>query len=119
MIAALRDERPDALGGARSEVALELGESAQGLAELREVARARRAQGNPCEHALEVADLLEHEARVVERPALGEHLDGLLPAAKLGAVADRPREPAAQQAAAHRGRAAVHEARERVLVAGS
>ena len=46
-----------------------------------------------------------------------QHVDGLLAALELRVVADRPVEPAPQQAAAHRRRAAVHEARERVFVA--
>ncbi len=117
MVATLRGERLNALGRAGREMPLELGQPRQGVAQLREIARPRGAQCDPREHALEVADLLEQEPRVVERPALREHLDGLLPAAQLAAVADRAREPPAQEPAAHRGRAAVHEPRERVLVA--
>ncbi len=49
-------------------------------------------------------------------PARGLELGhGLLARRELGAVPDRPIEPAPQQSAAHRRRAAVHEARECVL----
>ena len=117
VLAAVRRERLQPLGRERCGQALELRQVRETVAQVREIARPRRAQPDAREDPLEIADFLEHALQCRDGAVGLEHVDGLLAALELRVVADRPAEPAPKQPAAHRRRAAVHEARERVLVA--
>ncbi len=76
-------------------------QQAQRIAQRRQVARARAAQGDPRQDAFDVAEGAEGLAQSGVR-AVFERRDRVVPRAQHAAVAQRPVQPAPQQAPAHR-----------------
>jgi hypothetical protein len=86
---------------------LQLGQGAEGVAQARQVTRARIAQADTREDALDVADFLELRLQLFEAVAVEQAADRVWRALQHGQVAQRAVQPAGQQAAAHGGLATV------------
>ena len=82
-----------------------------------EVARPRRSQRNPRQHALDVADAAQGFMQGAGAAGFDQRRNRLVAPAQFRVIAQRPLDPAAQAAGAHRGRRMVDDARKRVIVA--
>ena len=91
------------LAGDGLDAALQFGQCGQGIAQSRQIPRARRAQGDPRENPLDIADALEHRVQVLVVVVLDQPGDAVLACAQGLHLAQRTIEPARQQAAAHGG----------------
>src|SRR5690606_38374559 len=101
--------------GQLEQTPLDLRQDGERVAKLREIARACGAERDARQHALEIADVGEELAKLLVGTRFVQRLDGVLPRDELGEIAHGAIEPAAQQSAAHAGRAAVHDPGEREL----
>ncbi|MNF60176.1 hypothetical protein D3C84_417870 [compost metagenome] len=87
--------------------ALQLGQGGEGIAQTRQVARPGVTQADAREDALDIADFLQLRLQGFEAVAIQQAVNGVLARFQYGAVTQRAVQPAAQQAAAHGGLAAV------------
>src|SRR5690606_12177149 len=91
----------------------------EAVAELREIAGPRGAEGDARQDPLEIAYLGKHVANPARLDRIEQRRNGLLPCGKLAPIANRPAQPAPRQPAPHRCRAAVYDAGERELRAAA
>ncbi|MCY1292373.1 hypothetical protein D9M71_409260 [compost metagenome] len=87
--------------------ALQLRQGGEGVTQAGEIARTGVAQADAGEDALDVADFLQLRLQAFEAVAIQQAVDGVLAGLEYGAVTQRAVQPAAEQAAAHGGLAAV------------
>ncbi len=87
------------------------------LAQRREVPRPRRAQRDPRQDTLDVADAAQDFVQALVPVGAYQRLDRVVAGAKRLAVAERPPDPAPELARSHRGGRAVDHARERRVLA--
>ncbi|MCY1292390.1 hypothetical protein D9M70_416140 [compost metagenome] len=87
--------------------ALQLGQGGEGIAQAREVAGTGVAQADAREDAFHIADFLQLWLQGLEAVAVQQAVNGVLAGFQHGAIAQRAIQPAAQQAAAHGGLAAI------------
>jgi len=83
------------------------GQGAERYAQLREVARPRRAQRNPGQYPFEIANGAQHLGQRHVTHGIDERRDRVIANPQRGVVAKRPMQPAAQQTAAHGGGGAI------------
>ncbi len=102
-------------GGCLAEELLQPRQDGECRAQLREVPRPRRAQGDSRDDSLQVADGFQRfrEWRVLGR--LHQRRDRLVARAQGAAIAQRPVQPTAQHSSAHGGRRTIEDARQSQL----
>ena len=95
------------------------GQAGERGAQAREFARAHLAQRDARVDALDVRDAAQRLAQRLDRARLAQRVDRVVPLRGDAALAQRPRQPLAQRAAAHAARAGVEQRqqRRRVLAA--
>jgi hypothetical protein len=89
------------------EQALQLRQSRQSFAQLREVTRTRRLQRDARETALDVADMCQRVVQSALQPFVDQRADRLQAQLDRAPISQRPMQPAAQLAAAHRSRSSI------------